>query len=199
MMIRAKLACLRRRWPPPRCSACRRAPRRTPGSGWSQLNMTPRRHRHQPRDLRPAHDHLLDLRRHRRRGVRRHDLFDREFRKSKGAVADITLVHNTRVEVVWTIVPVIILIAMAVPAARTLVEIEDTTQDRAHHQRDRLSVGLAVRVPGRRRHVLLAPRPRAATRRASCCSGIDPNTVPHYLLERRPSAGGAGRTPRCGC
>src|SRR5580704_18156714 len=27
------------------------------------------------------------------------------FRKSKGAVPDTTMVHNTRVEVVWTIVP----------------------------------------------------------------------------------------------
>src|SRR5215469_12446280 len=50
------------------------------------------------------------------------------FRKSKGAVADTSMVHNTKVEVVWTIVPVIILIAMAVPAARTLVEIEDTSK-----------------------------------------------------------------------
>ena len=50
-----------------------------------------------------------------------------KFRKSQGAVADITLVHNTKVEIVWTIIPVIILVAMAVPAARTLV------QHRGHH------------------------------------------------------------------
>jgi len=49
------------------------------------------------------------------------------FRKSKGAVADTTLVHSTRVEVVWTAIPVVILVVMAVPAARTLVKIEDTT------------------------------------------------------------------------
>src|SRR6202161_4325619 len=48
------------------------------------------------------------------------------FRKSQGAVPDTTLVHNTKVEFIWTVVPVFILIAMAVPAARTLVEIEDT-------------------------------------------------------------------------
>src|ERR1700730_9395807 len=48
------------------------------------------------------------------------------YRKSQGAVADTSLVHNTRVEIIWTAVPVFILIAMAVPAARTLVEIEDT-------------------------------------------------------------------------
>ncbi len=50
------------------------------------------------------------------------------FRKSKGAVPDVTLVHNTRVELVWTAVPVFILVAMAVPAAKTLVEIEDTSK-----------------------------------------------------------------------
>src|SRR5215472_1831676 len=50
------------------------------------------------------------------------------FRKSKGAVPDTTMVHNTGVEIVWTVIPVFILIAMAVPAARTLIEIEDTTK-----------------------------------------------------------------------
>jgi cytochrome c oxidase subunit II len=50
------------------------------------------------------------------------------FRKSKGAVPDVTMVHNTKVELVWTIVPVVILVAMAVPAAKTLVAIEDTTK-----------------------------------------------------------------------
>src|SRR5437868_13907569 len=50
------------------------------------------------------------------------------YRKSKGAVADVTLVHNTKVEIIWTAVPVVILVAMAVPAARTLVEIEDTSR-----------------------------------------------------------------------
>jgi cytochrome c oxidase subunit 2 len=47
------------------------------------------------------------------------------FRKSKGAVsADFD--HNTKAEVIWTVIPVIILVAMAVPAAQTLVKIEDT-------------------------------------------------------------------------
>jgi len=47
------------------------------------------------------------------------------FRKSKGAVPA-HFDHNTRAEVIWTVIPVIILVAMAVPAARTLVKIEDT-------------------------------------------------------------------------
>ncbi len=48
------------------------------------------------------------------------------FRKSSGAVADRTLLHSTKVEVIWTVIPVAILIFMAVPAAKTLVKMEDT-------------------------------------------------------------------------
>ncbi len=49
-----------------------------------------------------------------------------KFRKSTGAVADQTLTHSTQVEVVWTVIPVLILISMAIPAAKTLVKMEDT-------------------------------------------------------------------------
>jgi len=48
------------------------------------------------------------------------------FRKSAGAVPDKTLTHSTQVEVVWTLIPALILVSMAIPAARTLVEMEDT-------------------------------------------------------------------------
>jgi cytochrome c oxidase subunit II len=50
-----------------------------------------------------------------------------KFRRSVGAVPDTTLVHSTRVEIIWTVIPVIILVIMAVPAARTLIELEDAT------------------------------------------------------------------------
>lgn len=36
--------------------------------------------------------------------------------------------ESTTVEIIWTIVPFIILIAMAIPATRVLIEMEDTTQ-----------------------------------------------------------------------
>ena len=49
-----------------------------------------------------------------------------KFRHSKGAVADTTLLHSTKVEVVWTTIPIIILVFMAIPAARALIKIEDT-------------------------------------------------------------------------
>lgn len=48
------------------------------------------------------------------------------FRKSKGAVAA-TWSHNTTAEVIWTVVPILILVAMAIPATKTLFEIDDVS------------------------------------------------------------------------
>jgi len=48
-------------------------------------------------------------------------------RKSKGAVAA-QFHESTTVEIVWTLVPFLILIAMAIPAAQTLVKMEDSGQ-----------------------------------------------------------------------
>jgi cytochrome c oxidase subunit 2 len=48
-----------------------------------------------------------------------------KFRKSKGAVPA-RWTHNGTVEVVWTVIPAVILVAMAVPAAETLIRMEDT-------------------------------------------------------------------------
>ncbi|MFA0415494.1 cytochrome c oxidase subunit II [Vibrio renipiscarius] len=48
-------------------------------------------------------------------------------RKSKGAVAA-HFHESTKVEIIWTVIPIIILIAMAIPATKTLVAMEDTSQ-----------------------------------------------------------------------
>lgn len=48
-------------------------------------------------------------------------------RKSKGAVAA-NFHESTKVEVVWTVIPIIILVLMAIPATKTLVAMEDTSQ-----------------------------------------------------------------------
>jgi cytochrome c oxidase subunit 2 len=48
-------------------------------------------------------------------------------RKSKGAVAA-QFHESTTAEIAWTIVPMLILIGMAIPATRTLVAMEDTTE-----------------------------------------------------------------------
>ena len=104
-----------------------------------------------------------------------------KYRKSKGAVADTTLVHNTKVEIVWTVVPVVILVAMAVPAAKALVAIEDTRDTQLtikvtgyqwgwHY--DYLDDGVAF-------HSRLARDADAARR---LMSGVDPTTIPNYLL-----------------
>ena len=122
MTIRAKLASLALIATALGTSAC------SPDSGWSQLNMT--------RGVTEISRKIYDL--HMTIfwvcvvigvivfGAMIWSII--AFRKSRGAIPDVTMVHNTKVEVIWTTVPVIILIAMAVPAAKTLVEIEDTTK-----------------------------------------------------------------------
>ncbi|HPF25174.1 MAG: cytochrome c oxidase subunit II [Steroidobacteraceae bacterium] len=104
-----------------------------------------------------------------------------KFRKSQGAVPDTTMTHSTRVEIVWTIVPVLILVAMAVPAARTLMEIEDSR-----------NVELNVKVTGYQwkwQYEYLdddigffSSLDRASDAARQLQSGIDPHTVPDYLL-----------------
>lgn len=48
-----------------------------------------------------------------------------KFRKSQGAQAA-KFTHSTKAEVIWTVIPVLILIFLAIPTARVLVEMEDT-------------------------------------------------------------------------
>ncbi|MGF1724467.1 cytochrome c oxidase subunit II [Photobacterium nomapromontoriensis] len=48
-------------------------------------------------------------------------------RKSKGAVAA-SFHESTKVEILWTVIPFIILIVMAVPATQTLLAMEDTSK-----------------------------------------------------------------------
>jgi cytochrome c oxidase subunit 2 len=103
------------------------------------------------------------------------------FRKSTGAVADTLLVHNRRVEVIWTIVPVLILISMAVPAARVLIETENAS-----------GAQLTIRATGYQWKwgyeyvgtgvTVLSTLDRDSDRARELQSGIDPFTVPNYLL-----------------
>ena len=48
-------------------------------------------------------------------------------RKSKGAVAA-KFSHSTTVEIIWTIIPFFILVGMAIPSTKVLLEMEDTTK-----------------------------------------------------------------------
>ena len=103
------------------------------------------------------------------------------FRKSQGAVPDTKLVHNTRAEIIWTVLPILILIGMAVPATRALIETEDAT-----------NTELTIRVTGYQwkwgyQYVesgveVLSTLDRASNAARRLGSGVDPTTVPNYLL-----------------
>jgi cytochrome c oxidase subunit II len=104
------------------------------------------------------------------------------FRKSQGAVPDTKMVHDTRAEVLWTIIPVFILVGMAIPAARTLVQIEDTSGSTVNikvtayqwkWQYEYLDSGVTV--------FSTLARDSDAARQLQ--SGIDPNSIEHYLLD----------------
>ena len=105
-----------------------------------------------------------------------------KFRKSQGAEADKTLVHSTKVEIVWTVIPIGILVLMAVPTAKTLIEIEDMG-----------NVGLNIKVTGYQwkweyeylgQNVsFFSTLKRDSNEARQLGSGIDPKTVPNYLLD----------------
>ena len=48
-------------------------------------------------------------------------------RKSKGAKAS-NFSHSTTVEIIWTIVPTVIIIALAIPATKLLIKMDDTSE-----------------------------------------------------------------------
>lgn len=108
-------------------------------------------------------------------------------RKSRGA-QPAQFSHNTTAEVIWTVIPVLILVAMAVPATRVLIEMTDTSD-----------AEMTVKITGyqwmwRYEYVnygddedlginfisRLDADSNAARQRGS---GIDPRSVDSYLLE----------------
>ena len=104
-----------------------------------------------------------------------------KFRKSQGAIADTTLVHSTKAEIIWTVIPVVILVILAIPAARTLIELEDASGTQLtikvtgyqwKWQYEYLESGVSF--------FSTLSRDSDAARQMD--SGIDPNTIPHYLL-----------------
>ncbi len=50
-----------------------------------------------------------------------------KFRKSKGATPDVNFHESTLIEIIWTIIPFVILIAIAIPATRTVLDMKDTS------------------------------------------------------------------------
>jgi len=107
-----------------------------------------------------------------------------KFRRSQGAVADTTMLHSTSVEVIWTIIPVIILVVMAVPAARGILAMEDTrnselsirvTAYQWKWQYQYLDAGEGIN--------FFSTLAQSSNFARQLHSGIDPATVPNYLLD----------------
>jgi len=105
-----------------------------------------------------------------------------KFRRSQGAQADTTMVHSTKVEIVWTVIPIAILVAMGVPITKTLIEIEDMGK-----------VDLNIKVTGYQwkweyeylNHGVsfFSTLKRDSDAARQLGSGVDPTTVPNYLLD----------------
>lgn len=100
-------------------------------------------------------------------------------RKSRGAEAA-HFHENTAIEVTWTIIPFIILVVMAIPAAGTLLKIEDST-----------GADLTIRVTGYQwlweykyidSGVHFYSRLSDSSMRARALESVSPYEVDHYLL-----------------
>ena len=102
-------------------------------------------------------------------------------RKSSG-VAPATFSHSTTAEVIWTAIPVVILVLMAVPTAETMVKLEDSRkpdmsivvtgyQWKWHYKYQDSDIAF---------YSSLAQSSMEARRKQS---GVDPFAVDNYLLE----------------
>ncbi len=102
-------------------------------------------------------------------------------RKSRG-VQPAQFTHSTRVEVIWTAIPVFILVGMAIPAAETLVKMEDTSGSEItvkvtgyqwlwHYEYLDDNIGFFSRLDA------------DSDRARQLGSGISPFSVDNYLLE----------------
>jgi cytochrome c oxidase subunit 2 len=102
-------------------------------------------------------------------------------RKSLG-VKPATFSHSTKAEIVWTVIPILILVGMAVPAAETMVRLEDSRNS-----------DLTVKVTGyqwkwRYDYIddgfgFFSSLAESSDLARQLGSGIDPETVENYLLE----------------
>ena len=102
-------------------------------------------------------------------------------RQSKGVTAE-QFSHSTAAEIIWTAVPVFILLALAVPTAKTLVRLEDSRdpdltivatgyQWKWHYEYQDEGVGFYSSLS----------KPSLEARRLN--SGIDPFSVDNFLLD----------------
>jgi cytochrome c oxidase subunit 2 len=101
-------------------------------------------------------------------------------RKDKGHKAE-QFHENTTVEIIWTIIPTVILISMAIPATKTMLELDDVQDS-----------DMSIKVTGwqwKWEYEYLdsgihffSSLDEASNKARQVGSGIDPRSVPHYLL-----------------
>jgi cytochrome c oxidase subunit 2 len=100
-------------------------------------------------------------------------------RKSKGHEAA-QFHENTTVEIVWTIIPILILVGMAIPATKTLIDLEDTK-----------APDMTIQVTGRQWYwdykyldngIHFESHLDEASEKVHRTKGADPRSVANYLL-----------------
>jgi cytochrome c oxidase subunit II len=107
-----------------------------------------------------------------------------KFRHSQGAVPDTTLLHSTKVEIIWTVIPVVILVVMAIPAAKVILMMEDTRHSELSIQVTGYQWKWEYRYMDAGEGIdFYSTIARDSNFARELHSGIDPKTVPNYLLE----------------
>jgi cytochrome c oxidase subunit 2 len=100
-------------------------------------------------------------------------------RRSQGVTAA-KFTHSTRAEIIWTLIPTLILIGMAIPSARGIIAIEDTS-----------GAEISIKVTGyqwkwsydylNEDKFFFSSIDKASSAASQLGSGIDPASVEHYL------------------
>ncbi len=102
-------------------------------------------------------------------------------RKSRGAVAS-QFHHSTKAEIAWTIIPILILVGMAIPATKVLIAMENTgdsemsikvTGYQWKWEYDYVDEGVSF----------FSTLDSASNQARQLRAGLDPNEVPNYLLD----------------
>jgi cytochrome c oxidase subunit II len=101
-------------------------------------------------------------------------------RKSRGHKAE-QFHENTSVEILWTIIPILILTSMAIPATKAMIELDDVQDS-----------DMSIKVTGHQwkweydyldnEIHFFSSLDEASNKARQIGSGIDPRSVPHYLL-----------------
>jgi cytochrome c oxidase subunit II len=100
-------------------------------------------------------------------------------RKSKGHVAE-QFHENTTVEIIWTIIPTLILVALAIPATYAVIDLDQVVEPE-----------MSIKVTGKQWYwdyeylgngIHFESHLDEASEKAHRTSGVDPRSVPNYLL-----------------